>query len=152
MKRLVQRKRVKVLDSVMIYPLGIQGPIDKPALLKIDQICELVMSGYQVTEVLDDGSEIKLDASNYDVDHGEGSIINTYEANFGIGHKNDKKVETIPAPADENALAKLLQASTIPEKHPTKTAENGATKTQINTDSDSYSSKKKQKAEKFASK
>lgn len=155
MKKLVNRKHVVIHSKGFIAPLGITGPIDRPILLKVEDVRKLVMGNYSVEEVLKNGKHVKLDVSNYEKENGEGdnrSIVRTYEANFGAGHKNDKKVETIPDTISEDKLKEILQQSTNPpiaQKH--QEPEVNAIKTQIN-DHTVTAEGKKNKKENFSKK
>lgn len=97
MKKIVVRKKVKVMDNTFIAPLSIQGPIDRPIMLRMEQIKLLVLHNYKVFEVLKDGREVRLDAGNYNKNNGgsESSAIQAVETQFTTGHKNDSKVETV---------------------------------------------------------
>lgn len=48
---------------------GLQGPVEVPFNLEIERIRSLVVTGVKVMEVLEDGTQLKLDRRNYDRDN-----------------------------------------------------------------------------------
>ena len=153
MKKLIKRKRVKVLNKGFIGPLMVAGPIESGILLTIEQIRALVMQGYRVVEVLDNGTEIPLSAINYDKELGDAEhpgIKQRYEAVYGTGYRNDKQVETVHASVgSSSALADaLLDSTRRVNKNITRDIKNNvpANKTQVPA-CESYKHQKSKKAD-----
>lgn len=70
MRKYVKEKKiiVKSLGTIDILG-GITGPILKPFVRDVKTIMHLVNTGKDVYEVLPDGTEIKLNISNYETDN-----------------------------------------------------------------------------------
>lgn len=63
-------KKVRIPSAGILNALGgISGPINTPSFLGIKYIENLLVSGKEVIEVLEDGTEIKLDFNNYNKDN-----------------------------------------------------------------------------------
>lgn len=63
-------KRIRIHSRGVIEPKGfIIGPILTPYKEKLDVIFQLITANYNVVEVLDDGTEVILTATNYDKDN-----------------------------------------------------------------------------------
>ena len=66
----VETKMITLPDRGPIYPKGgIMGPIVHPFKEHVKTIGLLLMRSYRVNEVLEDGSVIKLDLTNFDKDN-----------------------------------------------------------------------------------
>lgn len=66
----VVSKKVRIPSAGILNALGgISGPINTPSFLGIKYIENLLVSGKEVIEVLEDGTEIKLDFNNYNKDN-----------------------------------------------------------------------------------
>lgn len=64
------KKKIKVLYRGPIYEKGgIYGPITTPYLEDVKTISRFLLSGKKVSEVLDDGTEISLDLTNFNTDN-----------------------------------------------------------------------------------
>lgn len=72
-KKTVDKKRVEVRYTGPILPLGgIYGPT-VPQIMDVHTIASLLIKGYRTVEILNNGSEVMLDMSNYDLDfNGDG--------------------------------------------------------------------------------
>lgn len=123
MQRVVRKKRIVILHKGLIYPLGISGPHTVPYWENIEMINKLVMGNYKVYEVLNDGTRVALDYTNYDKENGDPnnpSMQITYETYKSIATRRrdkDNKVKKIEVIDDKTDIQKLLKRST--EKKPT---------------------------------
>lgn len=66
MSKFVKRKNIIVKSAGMLHLLGaMTGPILTPFPCDVNTILQLVITHKDVYEVLSDGTEVKLDRSNY---------------------------------------------------------------------------------------
>jgi len=106
----VTKKNVKVMTKGPILPLGgIYGPMATPQVMTTHDIAVLLQKRYEVVEVLNNKSEVKLTMGNYNVDlNGDGG----------------KAVEAIKQPTDE--------VKSIPPKKVEEPKAEEANKLQVN--------------------
>ena len=63
-------KMIKIPYNGPIMPLGgVYGPINSPFKQEVNEISALIMKGYPIIEVLNNGSEVNLTLSNFDKDN-----------------------------------------------------------------------------------
>lgn len=69
MKKFVTKKKI-VIDTKGPLSLkgGISGPIEIPYYENITIIGKMIMRGYKVFEILNDGSKVRLTLTNYNVE------------------------------------------------------------------------------------
>ena len=82
MKKFVSKKKIVIKSKGPIRLKGnIQGPVEIPYYEKVETICNMIMDGLKVYEILNDNSEIKLTLSNYNVESNpeDPSMKNTFE-------------------------------------------------------------------------
>lgn len=67
---MIKRKLIKITSRGPIYAKGgIYGPITTPFMEETTNIFRMISGGIKVVEILDNGSEIELKASNFDKDN-----------------------------------------------------------------------------------
>lgn len=115
MKELVRRKKVIIPFNGYIKVLGIRGPVNIPFMATFEKIAELLSAGCPVTEILNDGSKVKLTLVNYDQcnsTHENSSIKKTFES-----VRRSKPVSAAPkvvtdADVKKTSMAQILLNST----------------------------------------
>lgn len=118
MKRVVKRKKIIILHKGVIHPLGISGPHLVPYWETTDVINKLIMGNYKVAEVLKDGTQIRLDYTNYDRENGDPndpSMQVTYETYKSLNvRRRDQanKVQSIDEIDTRSEMQKMLKRST----------------------------------------
>ena len=118
MQSVVKKKRIVIMHKGLIYPLGISGPHTVPYWENLDMINKLVMGNYKVYEVLNDGTRVLLDYTNYDKENGDPnnpSMQVTYETYKSIATRRrdkDNKTKKIEVIDDKTDIQKLLKRST----------------------------------------
>jgi len=66
----MNKKRIKILTKGIITVKGfIYGPVLTPYNEDLDTIFKMLSTGVEVVEVLDDGTEVKLDMMNFNADN-----------------------------------------------------------------------------------
>lgn len=66
----VESKQIVIPFRGPIYPkAAVQGPITTPYVEKVDVIASLLFGNYPVTEVLADGTKVKLNFTNFNKDN-----------------------------------------------------------------------------------
>jgi hypothetical protein len=99
MKVLIRRKRITVRTSGYIVPLAAKGPINEPMIVDMEVLKQLIMGGYRVYEVLNDGTKVELNAVNYDKENGDPqnpSMETRFEIVRRMGYRNDKNTTSLP--------------------------------------------------------
>jgi hypothetical protein len=162
MKVLVKRKKITVRTSGYILPLAAKGPINEPKIVDMEVLKQLIMGGYRVYEVLNDGTKVELNAVNYDKENGkpeDPSMITQYEIVRKMGYRNDKNTTSLPP---HKTLNEILIDSTKGNTRDTKMSTGAsnyvnkqessvpANKVQVNDNTTSDRDKKKDKHNKNA--
>lgn len=103
------QKLVVIPSSGHIHVLaGIMGPINTPFYLSTDQIFELLNTGMQVSEVLEDASRLPLTMDNYKSDNSIASTISTKvekteAAVVGQEKKKELNIKTTLSSSDDKS-------------------------------------------------
>jgi hypothetical protein len=120
MKVLIRRKRITVRTSGYIVPLAAKGPINEPMIVDMEVLKQLIMGGYRVYEVLNDGTKVELNAVNYDKENGDPqnpSMETRFEIVRRMGYRNDKNTTSLPP---HKSLNEILIDSTKANNRDTK--------------------------------
>jgi hypothetical protein len=120
MKVLIRRKRITVRTSGYIVPLAAKGPINEPMTVDMEVLKQLIMGGYRVYEVLNDGTKVELNAVNYDKENGDPqnpSMETRFEIVRRMGYRNDKNTTSLPP---HKSLNEILIDSTKANNRDTK--------------------------------
>jgi hypothetical protein len=120
MKVLIRRKRITVRTSGYIVPLAAKGPVNEPMVVDMEVLKQLIMGGYRVYEVLNDGTKVELNAVNYDKENGDPanpSMETKYEVVRRMGYHNDKNTTSLPP---HKTLNEILVDSTKGNTRDTK--------------------------------
>lgn len=138
------QKLVVIPSSGHIHVLaGIMGPINTPFYLSTDQIFELLNTGKQVSEVLEDNSRLPLTLDNYNSDNSIASTINTKaEKTEAVSVGKEKKKELDIKTTLSSGEAKSSE-STPTENTTTETKDTTDTSSTTNTTTSYKNSKKR---------
>lgn len=137
------QKLVVIPSSGHIHVLsGIMGPINTPFYLSTDQIFELLNTGKQVSEVLEDNSRLPLTLDNYKNDNSIASTIHTTaEKTEAVAVGQEKKKELNIETTLSSGEADAPVESTKTETKATDTKANDTSST--NNTNTSYKNSKK---------
>ena len=103
----VKEKYVKVTDIGPILPMGnLYGPT-LPRIMNTHMISVLLQKGYHVTEILNDGTEVKLTLMNYDRDLNNGITPKVTKRNDNIREFNG--VESVINTKEEKKEKDVLE-------------------------------------------
>ena len=127
------RKLIVILSSGHIHVLaGIMGPINTPFYLTTDQIFELLNTGKQVSEVLEDGSRLPLTMDNYKSDNSIASTIHTKAEKteavvVGQEKKKEINIETTLSASDTQSSEESVSTEAEVKVESTDTTSNNNT-------------------------
>ena len=154
MKKLIRKKRIVIPFRGLIGPFGVSGPVENPYYETIDRINQLIMTGYPVIEVLNDGTRIKLDVRNVDKENGpagDPAMITVFESDKKSRNKDHLVKSITDEDTAEAKVAKMLADSTktlssnISGDVEEVTVKVDANKIKVEKDDEFYSNKKKDK-------
>ena len=108
-------KKIKILTSGLIPVKGFYtGPILTPHMETVERIFKLVAAGIKVVEVLNDGTELVLNVSNYNTDNNKKSVDET-PVNPPVVTPESKVVDETPVVTETSEETVDVTTETEPE-------------------------------------